>query len=848
MNRFLLRALAVTLVASTPAFAQTDRGVIASFVGQISTPKQEDTVAFEVTPEKFGLTDDGRIGLVFVMRPEGDSTLDPGLIRVIAGSGHVDAGGTRRPDTAASASSIALATLTAGSYTIWVRGEKNTTGAYRLDVLLAGDANGDLRIDDADVLLINQLERTRAGGADYSVLADVDRNGVINGGDRQRALANFGRSAQVAAPVNPLDQPLPPGALTLAQGSTAGFNDRASGVQFSLTGAEFSLDPAEVILTVNGDPVPPENLTITDHLLSSNLPLADGRNDIALKAYDTVGRPLYFNETLWAGAAALRVHLVNPDGTPFVEEATVVISLSDDPAVTARIITTTGSAQFANMPARTVLVKAHGTGNQTGSAGVIGTAGVVQITVVGFAAPSPVANNDFSQGTLGWNTGSAPVSIVPHEETIPGFPAAAEPVGAAPAAAPAFSTFTAAIVDQDLMLSTGGEGEQTISRTFTTQEATTGIRIRYRFVTTEVPGGYFGSQYNDYFRVSLRSQLSGGSQTEHSSMNGLGLAAFDFASGSTNWREFVLPVDRAGDTIQVDIAVANVGDDLFPSHVVVDFVEEIREEVRPRLAWNNTAGGLNLTFEVLRDLTQPVVINVHWASGTGYGNRIDAAAFSYTVPPGTAANTYGPIHVAGNLLAADPAGATHLIAASSPTMVGAVPDVRVTYGANANAAVVSAAMVDVVRDGQRAAGQSTATISSTSRTPPDQARAMFQNLTNPARTIAQNVQIQRALYGTAGDRVIDVFVVETADMTRDQIVANSAAIRAAMAADITANIQAWSESGHLANPNILSVVDVWAAVFTAQNGALFVASVEPRVTRFFDERDANGCYHLELAR
>lgn len=845
MKRFLVGALATaTLALSTPALAQTDRGVVASILGQVSTQKQQDRVAFEVTPEKFGLTGDGRIGLVFVLSAEGGSLLDPGLIVVTANGGTVEVGGTRRPDTAGSKSSIALATLAAGTYDIWVRGEKKTTGAYRLDVLLAGDANGDLRIDDADILLIGQLSPVRVGETDYSALADVDRNGVINGGDRQRALANFGGSAQVALAVNPLDQPLPPGALTLNEGSTTTFNRRSGPLQFSLIGAEFSLDPTEVVLTINGVSVPEGNLTITEHLLSSNLPLYDGKNDVSLKAYDTIGRPLYFNGTLWAGAATLRVNLVNPNGTPFLQEATIVVALSDDPSVVARITTSAGTALFPNMPARTVLVKALGIGNETGSAGVIGTQGTVQVTMLGFGAPSPIANNDFSQGTLGWNIGSAPVFIVPHQETIPGFPASAQPTALA-----ALSTLAAAaIVDDDLLLSTGGLGERAISRSFTTQAGTTGVRIRYRFITTEVPGGYFGSQFNDYFRVSLRSQQGGGAQIEQNSMNSLGLGAFDFASGSTNWREFTLQVDRAGDTIQADIAVANVGDGLFPSYVVVDFVEEIRDEVRPQLSWNNTAGGLNLTFEVLRDLTQAVVIDVHWASGAAYGDRIGAALFSYTVPSGTVAGTYGPVHVAGNLLAADPANVTHLLAASSPTMIGAVPDVRLTYGANANQAVVSAAMVDVIRDGQRAAGQSLATITSTSRTPADQARAMFQNLTNPSHTIAENVQNQLTLYGAAGDRVINVFVAQTTDMARDQILANGAAIRAAMAADITANIQAWSQTGHLADPNVLVVVDVWATVFNAQNGPLFVGSVQPRLTRFFDERATNSCYHLELAR
>jgi hypothetical protein len=82
------------------------------------------------------------------------------------------------------------------------------------------------------------------------------------------------------------------------------------------------------------------------------------------------------------------------------------------------------------------------------------------------------------------------------------------------------------------------------------------VKVRYKFVTTEVPGGYFGTQYNDYFNVSIRTQAEGGAGTESQTMNGLGLSSFD-GGGATDWREFDLPVNVDGDTVQVDMTVAN---------------------------------------------------------------------------------------------------------------------------------------------------------------------------------------------------------------------------------------------------------------------------------------------------
>jgi len=43
------------------------------------------------------------------------------------------------------------------------------------------------------------------------------------------------------------------------------------------------------------------------------------------------------------------------------------------------------------------------------------------------------------------------------------------------------------------------------------------------------------------------------------------------------------------------------------------------------------------------------------------------------------------------------------MATSSETQVGAVVDVRIAFGANANAGAVSAGMTDVVKDGLRVA-------------------------------------------------------------------------------------------------------------------------------------------------
>jgi hypothetical protein len=197
--------------------------------------------------------------------------------------------------------------------------------------------------------------------------------------------------------------------------------------------------------------------------------------------------------------------------------------------------------------------------------------------------------------------------------------------------------------------------------------------------------------------------------------------------------------------------------------------------------------------------------------------------------------------VAGNLLGGDPAGTTHLIAASEPSAVGALSDVRISYTATANQATVSAIMVDIVKDGLRAAGQPQAMITSMVRTPHDQARAMFQNLTNPAHTIAQNTAAQLAIYAPAGDAVINRFTADIQGLTPQQIQQNSTTIRAATEAEINAQ-GPQNVSKHTADPAKITVVDVAKSSFTATSGALFTASVTPRLSKILNE---NGVYHLE---
>lgn len=355
---------------------------------------------------------------------------------------------------------------------------------------------------------------------------------------------------------------------TLAVGDAVGtrFNPVASiDVPVLVRDAVPSADPMDWSVTLNDDAVPADvAVDLAQGIVTlRNVPLVAGANALAIAGRDAAGLVLAGAATVWAGDAALVVAVRDESDQP-VAGATVTVRLGDDQQVSGTG-TTDGAGQvtFDNIPDRTILVEGAAAGGAWGTASGVGSAGLIPLILEGFDPPSPVANNDFATGDAsGWSTGTAPVSIVVHEEA--GGPLAATTAAVGPAAADDF----------DMVLNTAGEGPQQVSRTFVTQPNTVAVRLRYRFVTSEVPGGYFGTKWNDAFSVSIRSQTAGGVVSESSTMNGLGLAAFD-AGGATAWREATLPLAAAGDTVQVDVTVANVGDGLFDSYVIIDQVAEI---------------------------------------------------------------------------------------------------------------------------------------------------------------------------------------------------------------------------------------------------------------------------------
>ena len=259
-----------------------------------------------------------------------------------------------------------------------------------------------------------------------------------------------------------------------------------------------------------------------------------------------------------------------------------------------------GAASFTNVPPTTISLTAQGGGNTLGRLSSTGDVGSVNLSVYGFQPASIVDNNDFSLGLQGWDVGSAPVNLIEHEESGGGslarqstsrgaHTATAKIRAERPRDAKPEDSLLAALTqnatpkggNMDLLLATSGIGVQSVSRTFDVAPDTARIKVRYRFITTEAPAGYFGSQYNDNYSISIRTIDGGLSHIVGNSMNRLGIDAFD-ANGVTAWYSMTLPIQSdglgkakaGGETVQVDFAVTNIGDGDFDSAVLIDYIEQ----------------------------------------------------------------------------------------------------------------------------------------------------------------------------------------------------------------------------------------------------------------------------------
>ena len=160
-------------------------------------------------------------------------------------------------------------------------------------------------------------------------------------------------------------------------------------------------------------------------------------------------------------------------------------------------------------------------------------------------------------------------------------------------------------------------------------------------------------------------------------------------------------------------------------------------------------------------------------------------------------------------------------------------DRNIVFGPNAKSADVSDFTLTVLRDIMRTANVARLTITSTQRSPQDQARVMFDNI------VRDGVAKQKALYKPAGQSVIDAYVAaKGAGKSPDEI-------RAAMVARIM-EIGPEKVSRHAADPKVLNVFDVSPGSVARQAEFVTAARNDQRVAKVLTPAENDPAFHLEI--
>ncbi|KAL0942061.1 uncharacterized protein CTRU02_204824 [Colletotrichum truncatum] len=236
---------------------------------------------------------------------------------------------------------------------------------------------------------------------------------------------------------------------------------------------------------------------------------------LSIFALDNAGNPIIKSFQLALGSVSMPVLVLGVDGNP-VSGASITANATTYPGVGQSCITDNqGQCTFKNLPSTTIGLVARAGDNSIAVNGLAASSGLVTLRLMPYVDPDADASFDIDNGTSGWSGGITKITKVKR--------------------------------DAQLSVSTNGRYNlQSAAKSFPVRPFTTNAYIKYKFITSEVPGGYFGSQYNDYYSITIRSN-TGAFVTVTNSMNALGLGAFD-SSGATDWFTLSLPVPSNTDS------------------------------------------------------------------------------------------------------------------------------------------------------------------------------------------------------------------------------------------------------------------------------------------------------------
>src|SRR6201993_5314073 len=158
---------------------------------------------------------------------------------------------------------------------------------------------------------------------------------------------------------------------------------------------------------------------------------------------------------------------------------------------------------------------------------------------------------------------------------------------------------------------------------------------------------------------------------------------------------------------------------------------------------------------------------------------------------------------------------------------------NIVFGSNAKSGDLSDFSRSVLSDIMGVAGVTTLTITSTQRSPQDQARVMYANI------VRDGVAKQKALYKAPGQAVVDAYAAaKAAGKSPDEI-------KAAMV-DRILELGPETVSRHAADPKVLNVFDVSPASVAHGDAFVAAARADARVSKVLTPANNDPAFHLEI--
>lgn len=168
----------------------------ASFQGQIGGSAADPIIA-QLSPDDFRPAAGRRVVLRLEARAANGSLLDPDATNLESATPGAARILSRRSNVPGGTASVTVAAVRAGSLTIRPQSEGGTEGDYHLSVSLAGDANGDFRVDRRDIRAIRLALGRSATAPSVAPGADVNGDGWVGALDLAFALRNRGASTDL---------------------------------------------------------------------------------------------------------------------------------------------------------------------------------------------------------------------------------------------------------------------------------------------------------------------------------------------------------------------------------------------------------------------------------------------------------------------------------------------------------------------------------------------------------------------------------------------------------------------------------------------------------------------------